>query len=76
VAAELRLGEKCTRHASDLVCLAQLPHLSLKRHNAFFFGVVALECRPVSRSCQRIQLRGVSCVQPILDVIDVIEASL
>jgi hypothetical protein len=38
VAAELRLGEKRTRQAQDLVRLAQLAHFSLKRLDAFLFG--------------------------------------
>jgi hypothetical protein len=38
VAAELRLGEKRTRLAQDLVRLAQLAHVSLERLDAIIFG--------------------------------------
>ena len=37
-AVELRLGEKRTRQTQDLVCLAQLAHLSLQRFDALLFG--------------------------------------
>src|SRR5687768_13250976 len=37
-AVELRLGEKRTRQTQELVCLAQLTHLSLQRLDALFLG--------------------------------------
>lgn len=73
VAAQLRLGEKSTRQALDLVCLAQLAHLSLERLDAFFFGggrswtlagIAFLLAYPAARSG----------VQPILAAIDPIAA--
>ena len=38
MAAELRLGEKRTRQAQNLICLAQLAHFSLKRLDTFLFS--------------------------------------
>jgi hypothetical protein len=74
VAAELRLGEKSTRQAQDLVCLAQFAHFSLERLDAFFFGSSWPWTLTGITLLLRTQRRSVSGVQPILAAIDVIAA--